>query len=160
MPAVSMHFLFGAASMPKKIARSVGHKLSNFCYPYWSTGTLWRRPHGNNGKQVTDNRNEGGPMICFLKRINVLDQMGGQESVLEWTAAEAKHWLPVFCAKCEQVAEQETLRTLQNGKHGFLTHVVPTFNCSRPVSISLGTIAGLSLHKFLLSAQLLDPFGG
>ena len=95
-------------------------------------------------------------MVTFLKRIDLLDDMGGRDCVLEWSAEQAKFWLPTFQDRCEKIAEQEMLRTLRSGKHTFLIHAIPTFDSPRPHSLSLGPLSGRSLNNFLLSAHLLE----
>ena len=35
-------------------------------------------------------------MVTFFKRIDLLDDMGGRDCVLEWSAAQAEFWLPTF----------------------------------------------------------------
>ena len=95
-------------------------------------------------------------MLAFFDRIGLLDRMGGREHVLEWTALQAKSWLTTFRERCENLAEQEMLQTLQAGKYSFLVHAIPTFKSPRPHSLSLGTLPGRALNKFLLSAHLLE----
>ena len=95
-------------------------------------------------------------MISFFKRIGLLDQMGGRDNVLNWTAAQARHWFPIFRERCKTIAEQDMLGTLRSGKYSFLVHAIPTFDSPRPDSLSLGLPCGRSLNSFLLSAHLLE----
>ena len=118
----------------------------------------WSWPLGNIGKQAADNKGRAGLLIWspFFKRIDLLDDMGGRDCVLEWSAAQAKFWPPRFQDRCMQTAERDMLRTLRSGKYTFLIHAIPTFESQRPHSSSLGALSGRSLNKFLLSAHLLE----
>ena len=67
-------------------------------------------------------------MVSFFKRIDLLDQMGGRDNVLNWTAPQARHWFPIFRERCNNIAEQDMLRTLRSGKYNFLAHAISTLN--------------------------------
>ena len=95
-------------------------------------------------------------MVSFFKRIDLLDQMGGRDNVLNWTAPQARHWFPIFRERCNNIAEQDMLRTLRSGKYSFLVHAIPTFESPRPTALSLGLLCGRSLNNFLLSSHLLE----
>ena len=95
-------------------------------------------------------------MVSFFKRIDLLDQMGGRDSVLNWIASQARHWFPTFRERCNNIAEQDMLRTLRSGKYGFLIHTIPIFESPRPTALSLGSLCGRSLNSFLLSSHLLE----
>lgn len=95
-------------------------------------------------------------MVSFFKRIDLLDQMGGRDNVLNWTAPQARHWFPIFRERCNNIAEQDMLRTLRSGKYSFLVHAIPTFESPRPTALSLGMLCGRSLNNFLLSSHLLE----
>ena len=95
-------------------------------------------------------------MVSFFKRIDLLDQMGGRDNVLNWTAPQARHWFQIFRERCNNIAEQDMLRTLRSGKYRFLAHAIPTFEAPRPIALSLGMLCGRSLNNFLLSSHLLE----
>ena len=95
-------------------------------------------------------------MIIALQHIGLLDEMGGKDVVLQWNMQQAKRWCATVRERCEQLAEQNMFSTLSNGKYSFLVYVIPTFRSPRPSTLSVGTLEGLSLYRFLLSAHLLE----
>ena len=121
---------------------------------------LWKKQLGNSGSNVADCMTKDGllafDMVSFFKRIDLLDQMGGRDNVLNWTAPQARHWFPIFRERCNNIAEQDMLRTLRSGKYSFLVHAIPTFESPRPTALSLGMLCGRSLNNFLLSSHLLE----
>ena len=71
-------------------------------------------------------------------------------------SSQARHWFPIFRERCNNIAEQDMLRTLRSGKYSFLVHAIPTFESPRPTALSLGLLCGRSLNNFLLSSHLLE----
>ena len=135
-------------------------KPSSFWFLFWNMEMLWKKQLGNSGSNVADCMTKDGllafDMVSFFKRIDLLDQMGGRDNVLNWTAPQARHWFPIFRERCNNIAEQDMLRTLRSGKYSFLVHAIPTFESPRPTALSLGMLCGRSLNNFLLSSHLLE----
>ena len=93
-------------------------------------------------------------MVSFFKRIDLLDQMGGRDNVLNWTAPQARHWFPIFRERCNNIAEQDMLRTLRSGKYNFLAHAISTFESPRPTALSLGLLLRPLAEQFLVVLSL------
>ena len=73
--------------------------------------------------------------------------MGGAQAVLGWDAATASSWQRRFVDRCVIKARSDLYQSLQNGKYGFLLAMIPDFDSPRPISISLGNLAGRSLYR-------------
>ena len=60
------------------------------------------------------------------------EEMGGAETILNWTAADAWRWKPRLIKRCQAVAETQNKDVLADGKYGFMVELMPTMASPRP----------------------------